>query len=1405
MALVAATALGAYAFGAPLGAGLAAAGIALVVAALGLVLGRPRRWSTRIAFALLLAYLAVWGYVRLEQERLDRRAPAAAERLAVGGRERVARALEQRLQGDLALAGETARRLDRATAHRGPGIVQEPDLFLALGAAAPPRLPPGVGLEVYDPDGGLRAWWGDPRGERLPPDSMRLATGGAVVRRPAGFTVAYAAAPWLVGRDTFRVAVKDVWLIESPLGREVVEPGLLLPTLESRHFVAFRVAPGAAMGEPVAGPGGAPVATVADARFLLDRWLAERRETTARMMALLFLWPLVWSAGAAWHVARRVRNPALGAAAQAGVVGALWLFLVGTRYPVALLPSAWFSPLAFASTAFGPAGRSAGHFVLTAALTAALAFSLYGRAPARGGTPLRWGGAALLGAAMATGAVRLAGPALESAMRNMSPPVFFSPTLLFSPPFLMVLVGFALVAAVVIALLAILFRVADMPTGKGWVAAAAAVVGPAAGVAAWSLPRAAMAGSRGTLALLVAAGLAGAGWLAHAAARRRAPAIRLALVGTTLGALLTMPLAAHARVQAAQDLLVERAARIGEASVPWLQYTLERTREFLEREPAVAQAIVERSPDAALVLWSRSPLRELDFATALFLFDAERQPVSRFSLADQDLTDQALAYVDAVGDAPFGITGSEGATEARWAVVPIAGPQGRVGTAVAMTTGALELRDEAPGRGFVLTDLLAGGGLTPDVPGYTTLGPEETPPPHTLLTSVRRGEQTIRLAMPLDPLLPGARGYAVFALVAALAGLAIGTIVRLGDMRARARWWAALRTQNPLRSFRVQLLLAFLTIAMIPLVLYAVIGYRHTQVELESATRSASADALAAASRMLVSDPALEQGTARALSDGLRQIGDVLQQDLILYWRGWTIASSRPEIFASRLFADRMAGQVYTELFAVGRPTVFDRTTLGDRSFLVAYQALSGAGASAGYVIATPLLLREDRVRIDLQQLGEGVFLLSALSLGFLLAVAWGLARFMTGPLAALEQATRQIAAGRLSYRLEAPARRDEFGRLQRAFNAMATRLDASQKELEREKSRVQAILESVGAGVVALDGRGRVRLLNERAETLLGVRAGDVLHRSAADLAEGGDQAARFWRLVARDFERGRRADRDLVVRIGGEERHYHLVSTSLRDGTGEERGLVVAFEDITANIHSQRVIAWGEMARQVAHEIKNPLTPMKLSLQHLERTMDDRSGDFERVFHENLALVLSEIDRLERIAGNFARFAVPDPTTRAPFDALAVARDAVTLFETGEEPVRYALETVGEPAPLLGEPEGFRRALVNLLRNARDAVLGAGGGGVTVALDWEREPGWAWISVVDDGVGVPGDAVERLFEPSFSTKTSGAGLGLAITRRIVEAWDGSIAWEPREPRGTAFHVRLRVAAASSSEEAAP
>ncbi|HEY7473039.1 MAG TPA: ATP-binding protein [Gemmatimonadota bacterium] len=1392
---------------------------ALGLLATAFVQGRPRGWGLRAAFVLLACYLALWAWFRVESWNLARSGGEAAGELENAKRQRVAEVLSRRLEDDRALLRATVTGLHRRTA--GPSDVgPDASLFLALDEASPPMLPAGVGFEVYDVQGRLRAWWGDPRGDRLPPDSVATALARPLVRAPSGYLLAYLAAPWVTEGDTFQVAIKDLWAAESPLRREMAEADLLVPRLQSLHDLSFHVVPpgyeqrdSEEPADSVAGPDGVLVAEVHSERFLIDRYLESRRADVVRLLALLLVWPLIWSLAGAWHAARQVamlargeerRAWSLAIGAQAAMLAGLWLFLTGSRIPPLFLPESWFSPLAFAASRLGPAGRSAGDFVLSAFFVVFFCVSVIALLPERPDRLRirRLVPAIALALGVALFALRLEVSGLEDAMASMSPPVFFSPTILFSPPFLMVMLAFALLLAALAIGISIGLRWGSAPVGPAWIAGAIAVAALGLAAAAWRMPEAALAGRRSALVLPLAAALVAGAWLVHATAarpgRRGSQSPRMALVACAIAALVTLPLAAHARIQAAHELLIERAERIGQSSSQWLQYTMIRTIDFLQDNALLRETIVDRDRDGALAVWSRSPLRELDFATALYVFDSTGSIVSQFALTAEDLAATALDVAGAVAPAQIAVEGSAGTTGARWAVVPVTEAGVRIGTAVAMTTEALDLRQ--PSGAFLLTDLLAapGGG---DLPGYELLPAGERAPPRTLLTSVQSADDaSAQLAMPLDPLLPGARGYAVFVLVGALVGLVVGALDRLGDGRARARWSVTLRTGNPLRSFRLQLLLAFVAIAAVPLALYAVLGYRATRAELEEGARTAAADALTAASGLLVGDAALVQGTTPTLSSRLRGIAGILQQDLILYWRGRAVASSRPEIFASQLFADRMPGDVYVDLFEVRQPVVFDETSLGERSFLVAYRMLDEPQAPSGYSLATPLLIREDRVRIDLQRLGEGVFLLSAFSIGFLLVVGWWLARAMAQPLFALERGTRQIAAGHLGYRLPAPSRQDEFGRLQRSFNAMAERLDAGQRALEREKSRVQAILSAVGAGVVALDAGGRVRLINDRAADLLDLTPEAVLHRTVDELVTRDGATAAFWREVGLQRRRARRGDRELVIRRDGEERHYHLVATRLADAEGAAAGVVVAFEDITANVQSQRILAWGEMARQVAHEIKNPLTPMKLSLQHLERVVEDRAPDFERVFHENLELVLAEIERLERIAGNFARFGAPDPLGRAPFDALEAAREVVALYAPGEEEgIEYRLYTRGEPRPLIGDPEGFRRVLVNLLQNAREAVLDRGGT-IEVGLDWEREPGWARLSVLDDGIGLPAEGIERLFEPSFSTKTRGTGLGLAITRRIVESWGGTIDWERRETGGTAMHVRLRVASPGPS-----
>ncbi len=220
---------------------------------------------------------------------------------------------------------------------------------------------------------------------------------------------------------------------------------------------------------------------------------------------------------------------------------------------------------------------------------------------------------------------------------------------------------------------------------------------------------------------------------------------------------------------------------------------------------------------------------------------------------------------------------------------------------------------------------------------------------------------------------------------------------------------------------------------------------------------------------------------------------------------------------------------------------------------------------------------------------------------------------------------------------------------------------------------------------------------------------------------------------------------------------------------------------------LHTARVLAWGQMARQVAHEIKNPLTPIKLAVQHMRRVFKDRRPDFEKVLDTNTNEILAEIERLSEIARVFSRYGAPAEAA-GPLEAVdvpLVVREALTLYMTGDDDIEYRLDVDGPP-PALARATEVKEVVLNLLENARLAVSGFGAVSVRIA---GRDGGVA-LSIEDDGEGIPRDQLARIFEPHFSTRSSGTGLGLAIVRRLVEGWGGSIQADSEPGVGTTIRL---------------
>jgi len=349
----------------------------------------------------------------------------------------------------------------------------------------------------------------------------------------------------------------------------------------------------------------------------------------------------------------------------------------------------------------------------------------------------------------------------------------------------------------------------------------------------------------------------------------------------------------------------------------------------------------------------------------------------------------------------------------------------------------------------------------------------------------------------------------------------------------------------------------------------------------------------------------------------------------------------------------------------------------------------------------------------------------------------------------------------------------------------MASDLNSSRSALEDAQRRTSAVLRNVASGVVAVDQDGRVSLANPRAELLLGgaLTAGVAFTSHAPPPI--GTVVERF--LKSSDDEEEFELSLDQMQLRGA--------LTRLASG-----GAVVTLDDVTELARAQRVLAWGEMARQVAHEIKNPLTPIRLGVQHLRRARADTRVDFDRVLEQNVNQILTEIDRLDEIARAFSRYgAAPDERRGAlPIDVAAVVREVASLERMGADSgIVWEEQGVDVPVIAYARTDELKEVLLNVLENARNAQARR------VIVTLSQEPASAdsndaptvTISVRDDGMGISADVLPRIFEPHFSTSTSGSGLGLAISRQLVEGWGGSVSVSSDAGKGATVLIALRAA----------
>ena len=501
-----------------------------------------------------------------------------------------------------------------------------------------------------------------------------------------------------------------------------------------------------------------------------------------------------------------------------------------------------------------------------------------------------------------------------------------------------------------------------------------------------------------------------------------------------------------------------------------------------------------------------------------------------------------------------------------------------------------------------------------------------------------------------------------------------------------------------------------------------------------------------------------------------------------------------PELPASHALRQARAKRSYTAVDATGGTPLALRVVVpvdmagAEARFLQVRQtvpaslARSAEAVEAGYRDYRELAIsREGLKRVYIVTLSFALLI----ALFVALAVAATQSGLLAEPLANLAQATQAVARGDFSRRAPVTSR-DELGVLTESFNSMTGQLEEARRgvesnrlALEAAKARLENILANLSAGVLVFDHEQKLSISNHGASAILGPETEEFAARMRAHFAEQGE---RSWQL-------------ELQLKGTGKTVHAH--GARLPQATGG--GAVVVFDDITQLVQAQRATAWAEVARRLAHEIKNPLTPIQLSAERLERRLGERlPREDAEALRRSTETIVNQVAALKAMVDDFrdyARLPTPEP---APLDLNRLVRQVLALYENSTVPIAKDL---AEPLPpVWADGAQIRQVIHNLVQNAQDALENLAGRGASPAIEVRTELAGdrVRLAVSDNGGGFPEELMARIFEPYVTTKPRGTGLGLAIVKKIVDEHHGAVTIENRPSRGASVSVLLPLAKAA-------
>ena len=631
------------------------------------------------------------------------------------------------------------------------------------------------------------------------------------------------------------------------------------------------------------------------------------------------------------------------------------------------------------------------------------------------------------------------------------------------------------------------------------------------------------------------------------------------------------------------------------------------------------------------------------------------------------------------------------------------------------------------------------------------------------LLYLRRSENAL-YAFPLEvpgvaPQIRRAGGVAIWALV---------FVVAILTWRNAPAIVQAIRARRSAKlDFRARTSLYLTAVVILPLIAFMLFVRAYLANRLEAEYVARGQTALTAAQRVIEDYLASQSASPEQVLDDeiFSWLARVIGHDLHLYRSEELIASSRRDLFAAHVESERLPGDVYLDVVLRGKQIVFGKGMVGPTQYVEIYSPVNLA-AGRSYTLALPFLVQGRQIESQVNDLATTIYMLLVFIALAAIAVAFRVARGVTRPVQSLVAGARAVARGDFDVNVAIPADPD-IGMLVTTFRDMAHSIQRQQEDLRHERDRLQTLLENINAAVVVLDGEMRVGATNLAARKLFGLAEG-----TAVRFEPPFDELCEFL-----ENHRARRIESaEFELLIENTSRTFRVSIVPLPDSDEE---MLIA-EDVTEILRSNRLEAWGEMARQVAHEIKNPLTPIQLTAEHLRALADRDDPNLADVVRSAVDNILRQVVTLRETSREFSDYASLRQVHRKTLDLRRLLAEIASGYaESGERGIDFRAEIApSTPASFSGDERLLRGAVANLIENAFQATSAG-----RVRLGSFSVDSKVVISVQDDGPGVPPEVLPKIFDPYFSTKSTGTGLGLAIARKAIEEHGGTIRAENAEP----------------------